>query len=225
MTGAASYLPLTILEEFLLLALDDDTGQFYAMSRSTLDCVTAGAVLMDLSLRSRIDNDLKDIFTVDMTPTGDDILDPLLRIMSLAPVMKPYSITHWLGVFMDEGEALRTQALRRLEARGIIRHQDKKILWVFETRRYPIIHNQEIREVKSRILDVILRDAIPTPHDIMITALAQICGLFHHLLNVDLYDKVAPRIDLVCRMDLISQAVGTAAAEIDAAIAMASGFH
>lgn len=219
------HLPLTVLEEFLLLALDDESGQFYAMSRSALDCVTAGAVLMDLSLHNRIDNDLKDIFTTDVTPIGDSILDPLLRVMSLAPVLTPRPITYWLGVFMDEGEALRTQALRRLEARGIIHHQDKKILWVFETRRYPIIHNQEIREVKSRILDVIVRDEIPTPHDIMLTALAQICGLFHYLLDDDLFNKVASRIALVSQMDLISQAVASAADEIDAAIAMASGFH
>lgn len=218
-------LPLTILEEFLLLALDDTAGEFYALPRSTLDCACAGALLMDLTLRRRIDNDLKDMFTVDTTPTGDNILDPALQVMSLAPILSPQPINHWLRIFMAEGEALREKSLRRLEARGIIKCENKKLLWVFETRRYPIIHNQETREVKQRILGVILRQEIPLPDDIMLTALAQACGLFNHILTSQELAKTHARILLVSRMDLIGQAVAQAVAEIEAAIAMASGFH
>ena len=72
--------PLTILEEFLLLALDDRAGQFYPLARSTFDCAAAGAVLMDLTLRHRIDNDLRDMFVTDATPTGNPIFDPVLQL-------------------------------------------------------------------------------------------------------------------------------------------------
>ena len=44
MPAMTAVLSLTILEEFLLLALDDEEGEFYALPRSTLDCATAGAV-------------------------------------------------------------------------------------------------------------------------------------------------------------------------------------
>ena len=173
--------PISLLEEFLLLAIDDDAGQFYSLSRSALDCATIGAILMDLSLRCRIDNDLKAMFVTDTMPTGDDILDSVLRTMALAPVLSPLPITHWLRQLVEEGTALRERGLRRLEARGIIRREDKKILWVFGTRRYPLINDREIREVKLRIMGVILKDDIPEAHDMMLTALAQTCGLFSHL--------------------------------------------
>ena len=166
-------LPLTLLEEFLLLALDDHSGQLYPLARSTLDCAAAGAVLMDLTLRQRIDNDLRDMFLVDATPTGDDILDPVLQLMSLAPVLTPHPIAYWLRQLADEGEPLREKALRRLEARGIIHRQDRKILWVFGTRRYPLLDDKEVREVKLRILGVVLSDEIPSPHDVMLTGLAE----------------------------------------------------
>ncbi len=78
-------LQLTLLEEFLLLALDDHSGQLYPLARSTLDCAAAGAVLMDLTLRQRIDNDLRDMFLVDPNPTGDNILDPVLQLMRWPP--------------------------------------------------------------------------------------------------------------------------------------------
>ncbi|HEU0117720.1 MAG TPA: GPP34 family phosphoprotein, partial [Alphaproteobacteria bacterium] len=153
------------------------------------------------------------------------ILDPVLQTMAIAPVLSPHPITYWLQQFSDEGEALREKALRRLESRGIIKRQDKKILWVFGARRYPLLQDKEIREVKLRILGVILRDDIPEPHDMMLTALAQACGLFRHLLSGQELAAATPRIELVARMDLIGQAVAKAIMEIEAAIAMASGFR
>src|ERR1700761_3926605 len=120
--------PLTLLEEFLLLALDDESGDFYALPRSTLDCGTAGAILMDLIRRRRVDNDLRDMFVTDSLPLNDDILDPVLQMMTLAPVLMPQPISHWVRVMSNEGEALRERALRRLEARGIIRREERKIL-------------------------------------------------------------------------------------------------
>lgn len=217
--------PLTILEEFLLLALDDIAGQFYPLARSTLDCACAGAVLMDLTLRHRIDNDLRDMFVTDATPTGDPVLDPILQMMALSPVLTPKPITHWLRHFADEGEALREKALKRLETRGILAREDKKILWVFGARRYPLLHHEEQREVKLRILGVILQDDIPAPHDIMLVALAQACDLFSHILSDHERRSAAARITLVAQMDLIGQAVAKAVTEIETAIAMASGFR
>lgn len=217
--------PLTLLEEFLLLALNDASGQFYTLARSTLDCAAAGAVLMDLSLRRRIDNDLKNIVVTDTLPLGDDILDPVLRMMALEPILSPHPINHWVRLFAEEGEALRRRAIRRLEARGIITETNTKILWVFGSRRYPLIHDHEVREVKLRILGVILGDDLPSPHDMMLTSLAQACGLFDHILSRTELQAAAPRIAQVAQMDLIGQAVANGVVEIEAAMAMAAGYR
>src|ERR1700733_103787 len=130
--------PLTILEEFLLLALDDSTGQFYPLARSTFDCASAGAVLMDLTLRHRIDNDLRNMFVTDATPAGNPVLDPVLQLMALAPVLTPKPITYWLREIAGEGEGLRERALRQLEAKNILYGADANIRWVFGSRRYPL---------------------------------------------------------------------------------------
>jgi golgi phosphoprotein 3 len=217
--------PLTILEEFLLLALDDSVGQFYPLARSTFDCATAGAVLMDLTLRRRIDNDLRDMFVTDATPADNPVLDPVLQLMALAPVLTPKPITYWLHEIAGRGEALREQALRQLEAHNILKRQDAKILWVFGTRRYPLLHQKEQREVKLRLLGVILRDDIPEPHDIMQVALAHACGLFTHILSDHELTAAGGRIEAVAHMDLIGQAVAKAVGEIETVIAMASGFR
>jgi golgi phosphoprotein 3 len=225
MLGSHSLPPLNLLEEFLLLVLDDEAGTFHNVAQSTLDYTIAAAVLMDLSLRSRIDNDLKVMFVVDTEPVGDDILDPTLQMIALSPVLAPQPITHWLQVVAEEGMALREKTLRRLQERGIIRIEEGKILWVFGYRRYPLIHNQEVREVKRRLFDVILGDDVPLPHDIMLTALAQACGLFPLILSSHELRQATPRIENVAQMDLIAQTLTRAVEEIEAAIATASGFR
>lgn len=215
---------LTILEEFLLLALDDTRGAFYPLARSAFDCATAGAVLMDLALRRRIDNDLRHVFVVDAAPAGQPLLDSALQTMALAgPEPKP--LGHWLRHFAEEGEALREAALRHLESLGIVKHEERKILWMFGQRRYPLIDKQEQREAKLRVLGVVLRDDIPAPHDIMLVALAQSCDLFRHILSEHELAAAASRIEQVARMDLIGQAVGKAVAEVETVIAMTSGFR
>jgi golgi phosphoprotein 3 len=217
--------PLTILEEFLLLALDDGAAHFYPLARSTFDYTSAGAVLMDLTLRRRIDNDLRNIFLVDPTPLDNPILDPVLQLMALAPVLMPKPIAAWLHQLADQGEGLREQALRQLEAHDILKREDKKILWMFGTRRYPILHQKEPREAKLRVLDVVLRNDIPTAHDIMLVALTHACGLFRYILSDHELAGALRRIETVAQMDLIGQAVAKAVAEIETAIAMASGFR
>jgi Golgi phosphoprotein 3 len=216
-------LPLTLLEEFLLLALDDQTAQLHPLAPSTLDCATAGAILMDLTLRNRIDNDLRDMFVTDATPTGDDLLDPILLLMSLSPVLTPHPISYWLRQLAADATGYREKALRRLEVRGIIRRQDRKILWVFGSRRYPLVEDKEVREVKLRILGAVLGNEVPAPHDVMLTGLAESCGLFRHLLSAHEADAAHARIAQVSKLDLIGQAVAKGVAEIDKSIAMASG--
>ena len=82
-----------------------------------------------------------------------------------------------------------------------------------------------MREVKLRILGVVLGDDIPSPHDIMLTGLAASCGIFSYILSAHEADIAAPRIEQVSRMDLIGQAVAKGVADIESAIAMASGYR
>ena len=220
------YPPLTILEEFVLLALDDQAGDFWPLARSAFDCGTACAVIMDLMRLRRVDCDLHHLFVVSVEPTGDDILDPILRALALEPVQQATrAILDELRFLSGEGEAFRERALQRLVERGILKREDRKILWVFGTRHYPVNQDKPIREVKLRILNVILGDDIPEAHDIMLVALAEACGLFHHILSAHEVEQAAPRIAQVARMDLLGHAVAETIAEVEASIAMASGLH
>ena len=110
--------PVTILEEFLLLALDEQAGSFWPVPRSAFDCATAAAVLMDLMHLRRIDCDVRSVFVASAEPVDDDILDPVLRALALEPAHATRSINDELRFLSDEGEALRERAMRRLAERA-----------------------------------------------------------------------------------------------------------
>lgn len=50
---------LTFAEEIVLLILDDETGKLANAGSPSVNHALAGAVLMDLALRSKIDTDLE----------------------------------------------------------------------------------------------------------------------------------------------------------------------
>lgn len=217
--------PLTIVEDFLLLALDEQAGDFYPLPRSVLDCVTAAAVLMDLMRLKRVDCDLRHLFVVTTEPTGDAILDPVLRALALEPVQSTRAILDELRFLSDEGEALRDQAMQRLVDRGILRAEEKKFLWLFDARRYPVVDGKEIRIARLRVMNAVLDDGIPDPYDGALIALLQACGLFHYLLKPTELERSAGRIAEIARTDILGRAAATLIAEIEASIAMASGLR
>lgn len=70
---------MRLAEELILLLLDEKSGYLEQLHGWSLSCVLAGAVLADLSLERRIDTDLESLVVVDSTPTGDELLDPVLQ--------------------------------------------------------------------------------------------------------------------------------------------------
>ena len=194
---------LTFAEEILLLTLDDESGKFAYADSTELRYALAGAILMDLALRSKIDTDIKKLFVVDGTPTGEEILDRYLTNISAAN--HDYSIRHWVTEIAKDGEEIKDEALNMLVEKGILKVKEKKILWMFETRRYPVVDDTEEKEVKRRILDLLLSDEIPTPRDVVLVSLVDACKLFPKILSSHEAERLAPRIEQIRRLDLIGQ--------------------
>ena len=202
---------MRFVEEILLLLLRDEDGKFVAVPGIALDNALAGGVLMDLALENRIDTDPERLILIDPTPVGDSLLDPTLAAIAGG---EQRDALYWVGQTALRAAEIRRQALSRLVERGILEHDEGRFLWVFRSRRYPIIDGRAEREVKLRILGVLLSDDIPDPRDIVIIGLADACGLLPGLLPKGEYDKARARIDQVRKLDLIGQATSRAIHDI-----------
>lgn len=196
---------LYFAEEIMLLLLDDRDGSFLPIPQSSLKSALAGAVLMDLALLDRIDTDPRTLILVDEKPTGDPLLDPTLE--RIAAARRSHDAHHWVWRAANHADEIRETALARLVEKGILSREEDRFLWVFRSRRYPIVDGEAEREVKLRIMGVLLSDDIPDPRDIAIIGLCDACGILDHMLAPRELGQARQRIDQVSRLDLIGQSV------------------
>ena len=209
-------------EEVLLLLLNDEGGRFLSVPNWSLDYAMAGGVLMDLALENRIDTDLEQLALVDASPVGDSLLDPTLADIA---AMENHNARFWIERTAGRAGAIREEALSRLITLGILEARDDRFLWVFRSRRYPIIDGKADREVKLRIMGALLSDEIPDPRDVVIICLADACGIFRRLLSRQELARASARIEQIRRLDLIGQAMSQAIRDIELSIAALAPLH
>ena len=195
---------LRFAEEIILLMLHDDNGKFAHVPSWSMDRALAGAVLMDLALENRIDTDPENLILIDATPVGDSLLDPTLAEIAAGDQR---DARYWVEHTAKKGEQIREEALSRLIGAGILEPHEDRFLWVFRSRRYPVVDGKAEREVKLRIMEVLFSDQIPEPRDVVIIALAEACGIFRELLSKRELEQAATRIEQVRKLDLIGQAM------------------
>ena len=212
---------LSIAEEVMLLMLHDNDGSFIRVPDWSLRYALSGAVLMDLALRNRIDTDLKTLSITEKTPTGDNILDGLLK--NIASEEEEQTIRFWIERTAVHADAIREAALARLVERGILSQEQHRFLWVFKSRRYPVSDEGAAdKEVKLRIVEVLLTDTIPDPHDVVLICLTHATGILNSIFARSQLRNVEQRIEDVRKLDLIGQAIASAIWDIEASIAASS---
>jgi golgi phosphoprotein 3 len=173
----------------------------------TMNYSMAGAVLMDLALTNKIDTDLDKLIVVDSNPTGIEFLDKYLKMISTGINETNDNTKYWLTEFSNYGDEILNAALDMLVQKNILKLEEKKILWVFGTRRYPIVDDRQEKEVKRRIIDLLMSDEIPSPKDVVLVCLIDTCSLFPSILSDKEVEHLKPRIQKIKKLDLIGQAV------------------
>ena len=199
-------------EEVLLLLLNEETGYFIPIPEWSLSCVLAGGVLIDLSLENRIDSDLQTLTLLDPTPTGDELLDPVLE--EIVADTRVHSPQYWVERIARRSDEISDMALHRLVKIGVL-NADSGGFWslsgkVARSRRYPTVDGKIGEEVKSRIMRALLDDEIPDPRDFAIIGLMNSCGGIRAMLEPEEYELAEDRIKLFSGMDLIGRTIGAA---------------
>lgn len=203
-----SHHQLSFVEELVLLGLDDRTGALLPTPVMGFNYGLAGALIADLALAGRVDTDLQQLTVIRNEPTGDPLLDEALATLAASP--KPQTVSHWLGVFSSRRAELEDAGLARLVSKGILRREDKKILWVFGLRRYPTVDNQDRTEVKTRLAALILGDDLPDPRDAVLISLLVACHLAPLIFSGPEFRARHERLATLARMDQVGREVGSA---------------
>ncbi len=196
--------PLSVAEEFFLLALDDATGQLRPLPPGVMERAMAGALLMELAFLNRLEVDLKELRVTNRNPIGDPVLDDVLEDMATSS--GTHSPAYWLERVGAQGAALVERVRERLVHKRILKEENRRMLWVFSVRRYPVMKDRrEVKEVKARLHALVCGGDIPDPLDVLILNLASICKLLDVIFIPEELPKVGKRIGELVRLDLIGQ--------------------
>jgi golgi phosphoprotein 3 len=208
---------LGFVEEIVLLQLDE-RGKQIEVPPQAVDVVLAGAAIMELALRERIDTDLNRLFVDDHRSTGDDILDHALSVLveagrnsRISPVIERLNLktSDAIKRITLHAPRYRDSALQRLIEKGLVREEAGQSF-----HQYQVIDDPEQRETRARLHHLILTDEIPDPRDVVLLSLIDACGLLGFVLTIDEIASRRQRIEQLTRLDLIGQAVTKAVGEI-----------
>ena len=153
---------------------------------------------------------------MDATPTGDELLDPTLAKIADA---ERQNTRHWIEYIAERADAIRAKALGRLISKGILTERDRRVLWVFHSRRYPSVDGHVCQEARLRLVGVLRSDGVPSRRDVLLVCLADACGILRTLLSRRELRKLSRRIKRIAGRDLIILNMVRAIGEVRGAVA------
>ena len=206
--------PLSLLDEFILMLLDEESGYFYQIAAHKMNCAIIGAALAELSLLSRIDTDVESLLLLDPTETGNPSLDLILKEIVDEPVQ--HNAQFWIEKLIHHAETITDLTLESLVDLGILEHHQGDFWTVAAGKLYADANGDDedaslSQFIRTRIGKDIFSDDIPHPRDIIIICLIETCDIFSLMFKLD--KKAEERIELICRMDLIGRSMADAVAE------------
>ena len=143
---------LTLPEELLLLSLDDK-GHTHNVVPANLDTGLLAAAVYELHFRSRVAIEPEGISITDASPTGDAVLDETLKVLGTRPkedfeqlLSSQHGHLAWLREKVKEG----------LCAKGELRQEEGKLLWLFPQKEYAVEHGSEEMSLLERITRALL---------------------------------------------------------------------
>ena len=205
---------LTLPQELVLMLLNEETGYFRQVVGWDLNCAIIGAVLAELFLRSRIDTDMESLKLLDVTETGNPVLDPVLEKIADEP--DNYNVQYWIERLVFRAPTIIDLILDRLVELKILDYHDGEF-WTLSRSAWQTELYDESREgtaaefVKTRVSRAIFDNEIPRLRDAIIIGLLDTCDVLRFIFQLD--DESEERIRLICGMSLIGRSVAEAVAD------------
>ncbi|RLL68874.1 GPP34 family phosphoprotein [Streptomyces sp. Z26] len=146
---------LTLPEEFMLIALDDDSGR--GKTRPGTDYAVAGMALVELSLSGRVEvGDDEVVRVVDKTPMGNSFLDG-----QLSKIAADGGTAELKDVLKHTRKGVVEGTVNSLVSQGVLKQEKKRVLGLVPVNRYPKGQDGPELAVRKRLDEVVLQGQDP----------------------------------------------------------------
>lgn len=206
---------VTIAEQLLLLGLHDEKGSVVLSASTALPYGLAGATILDLYFQDRINFEGEHIQLVDHTPTGDDILDEAIDLLSNAPKIR--DVKYWVNRIHSKIKGLQGRLADRLVEKDILQKEDHRVLWVFNYSRYPTQDFAPEYDTHNTIRNIVLYDQQPTQKEAALISLVKACELVNEIFSREERKTAKKKIKTITEEDVVGKAISTTVSEITTA--------
>lgn len=204
----------TLMEELMLLGLHGEKG--HQVASTALPYGLAGAILVELMVHGRIRLSEEFVEAADRKAVGDPVLDEALAIIRSASRRKRPK--GWVSALPGRLKALPRRVAERLVQRGVLRAEERKVLWIFPVTRYPERDSRPEREIRQRVRDAILRDRALDERTAALIALMGACRLVDEVFEKDERKPARKRIKEIVRGNPYGDAVRKVVEETEATV-------
>ncbi len=212
---------LTLPEELLLIALDNETGK---MTSPFIHYGLAGAVLMELTLRECIDVQNKKLIILEKNDAGDELLNEFLQHMKIKQKGRAKSLYHWvqqLGRYIKRHKKHQL-FIDRLLAQKILKREEKRY-WLFFTKEvYPAARIKEEHEIRNRLKKTVLTDhADEDERTITLLAIIHACRLARNVFMKEEHRLAKRKMNEMLKKSAHGKAVASTIETMQIAVAAA----
>jgi golgi phosphoprotein 3 len=201
-------------EELLLLALHDEKGSVIPAAAAPLNGALIGAVLMELSLAGRLREDADGSVLADPRPTGDAVLDDALQ--RIADADRPRMPSYWVGRLARRMPRLKDRLLEQLVSRGVLERRERRILWVFPSRSFPLADAAAEQQARDRVRAVILEDQPADQRTAALIGLVRACNLIDEVFAPHERTRANHQVEALTSQEAVSG--GSLGAGLEAAL-------
>jgi Golgi phosphoprotein 3 (GPP34) len=174
---------MLLAEDLLLLVTDGASGRLSAPA-GQVDAGLGGANLVELALMNKVDLSGQwdvgkpgRIMVRDPSPTGDEILDAALGIVSALQGKKPYTVIRPLS------KNLRRVLYERLVCSGVIRAEQDRVFGVFPVHRWPAQDTSHAGQVRRVLSQTLVSQAAPDAQSAALIALLHALRYEHSIVD------------------------------------------
>ena len=174
------YVKLNLAEKLLLLSYVEDKGRISYRASGTIQYIFTAVSLLELCMSKKLRIEGRKVILLDMSSTGDEILDEMLS--KINEKYDPKSPTYWITAL---SHGLMKKLQNRLIDKGIFWEDYVSMLFIFTRLSYKLADSRGLRQLHDRVREVLLSDKeMFTSEDIIIAVMLKNSGLLPlHLDN------------------------------------------
>ena len=135
---------------------------------------------------------------------------------------KPASLAEWIDRLSGKGPKLESCLIASLVAKGILREEAERYLWVIPSKIYTHANASAKYQVKERLRSMVLAGAKHDEYAVALLSLTRACGLLEHVFTVDEIKSARKRVDTLVQDETIGAAVTEVIEAISAAATAAA---